>query len=181
MTSGQLWTGFDSGNHDFLPPNQGPLHAAALEIFRTVSLWVHSGTYPSGPRLCTATCYCWLHMELWKGAPGSPPPTQPPKEGPSGVRSRNKWAWGKHRWVLAIGAIRTFHGRNKKQKVSWGMFSHPSQEQVQRDVPLAYVGSAWHRTRGRSSGADNMGKHWSSHQRKALWDCFFIPPWSQEQ
>lgn len=56
------------------------------------------------------------------------------------------------------------------------MFSHPSQEQVQRDVPLAYVGPAWRRTRGRSSGADNVGKCWSTFRERLSQIAFSLPP-----
>lgn len=116
MTSRQLLIRFGSGDHDLLPPNQGLLHAVLLEIFR-LDPSKPTRELSLCPCLSTARCYCWLHMELLKGAPGSPPPTQPPKEGLSGEKSRHKRASGKHRWALTVGATGTFHYRNKKAKI----------------------------------------------------------------
>lgn len=98
-----------------------------LETLRTGSLGAHSGrNSPAGPGLCTARCYCWLHVEL-EGRSRLPFSHSAPKEGPSGVGSRRKRALGKHRWALAAGAIGTFRGRRTGEKP---LVLCPSQEQV---------------------------------------------------
>ena len=86
--------------------------------------WRHLGLHPSEPTR-SFSLRSWpaysrvLLLALcgaFEGSSSSLPPTQPLKEGPSGIGSRNKRALVRHRWALAVGAIGTFHGRNKGKK-----------------------------------------------------------------
>lgn len=126
--------------------------------------WRLLGLYPSEPALQLFPVPLPVHSrllslapnELWKRAPGSPPPTRPPRQGPPGVGSRNKRALGEHGWALVVGAFGTFHGRNKKTKslLWYVLWSFPGAG-MERSLLLTW-GPLWSRTRRRrGSGGDH--------------------------
>lgn len=81
VTSGQLCSRFGSGDHDLLPPNQGPLQDAVRETFRAAPLRAHPELPPrvlaSAPPVVIVGCYCWLPAELLQGAPAPFLPLNP--------------------------------------------------------------------------------------------------------
>ena len=144
--------------------------------------WRHLGLHPSEPTR-SFSLRSWpaysrvLLLALcgaFEGSSSSLPPTQPLKEGPSGIGSRNKRALVRHRWALAVGAIGTFHGRNKGKKgfVVCSLVLPRSRCRESRDTCLGAAHLEWNQ--GRSSAADSTGMCRPSLRGRAFCDYFFI-------